>query len=357
MISILGDLDYNVVFCDWLDVTYSPDENVIPELSQFLLSHDFVLDKKSSSDDKLIYRPLMVKEFGAIKIDITFRFVRISTSGAVLSFLRYHNLIPSYLYLLGQLPHRVTRLDLSLDIDKDFPPILQGLRRHYSDGMVSFSRKKQTSRTYLVTRDDGQESGTYYIGTTKSKISSRIYDKQLEYFEKRHYHIPTCTRYELVFKGGVTLKDAANGVPLFWKHSSVVLLNYMKPKNVPTWIDGSKYSGWTSEIEPNPPYVRLERILEDDSLLEAMELISSLLPNGRRILDGMISKKLDAMTSKRLAKSLLKSKLTLLDDCDGDITASKKADVSLDHLRQIASWQLRKLTNIIASVQLESGNS
>ena len=283
---------YNTVFCDWLDITYSPEDDIIPDLVSFLGASNFIT-KDRTFDLKQSYYPEGDGNYGSIVFEVRSTFVRVSASGGAISFLRGQGLFPDYLALLSQSPHTVTRLDAAFDVSRDFPTILHGLRSHHK-GYASFTRKQYKVRELLSVRDDGKKSGTYYIGSPRGRISGRIYDKQLEMLEKRKLRVDTCTRYEVTFRKGVTLKDALNPEPLFWAHADVLKIGHLKPSGVSDWVDGSDFTGWTYERPEKTAYAKLARRVEvSGCLTDLINLADDFGPEGRTVLLRLISKRLD----------------------------------------------------------------
>jgi hypothetical protein len=143
-----------------------------------------------------------------------------------------------YLSALTEAPHTVTRLDAAHDVLTDAAPVIAKLRKRFPRECC-LSRKALKTKSILSTREDGQESGTWYVGhRSRGRVTARVYDKQLEMLERHNVPIPPMVRYELTFKAdvGPTLRDAAEPERIFWAYASPVLLK--RPENIPEWSNG-----------------------------------------------------------------------------------------------------------------------
>jgi len=181
---------------------------------------------------------------GSLRVTERSNFVSVSASGAVLAHLRAHKLLDDYLMLLSDSPHKVTRLDASVDVFRDAADVIDKLRDEYRDGKINLTRKAIKTRLMLSTRDDGRLSGTFYAGDRKSnaRVTARVYDKQFERLEVAGLEVSPTVRYELTFgRGyGCTLKDAHDPYSLFYSHAGPLLITIPAPK--PEWLpNGASY--------------------------------------------------------------------------------------------------------------------
>lgn len=263
------------VKCDWLDVTYSPDDH--PESSlKAVLNH--VLAECTHSDEvSLVYR----LGGGVIKIDHKPTFSRVSCSGAALDAMRQMDVegrtdhYGHWLSALSESPHTITRLDACLDVPLDAPPILRKLVKRYPRH-CAFSRKALKTKTITEIRHDGLASGTWYAGhRQKAMVTARVYDKALQMLTKGVV-IPPTTRYEITFRKGVgcSLRDAYEPERLFWSQAETLLL--VKPSHVLDWypncLDGWEYSRPT----PADGELLMRRIDSSSDLTALLELASEL---------------------------------------------------------------------------------
>jgi len=239
------------VICDWLDVTFSPAD--APERLVLDVLQAAGAECLSTDDTGSAWR---VGE-GVFKLQTTARFHRYSASGAVLEKLRMDKLYMDYLSALADAPHTVTRLDAAHDVLADAPPIIAKLRKRFPRE-CRLTHKPLKTKSILEARDDGKETGTWYVGhRSKGRVTARVYDKQNEMLERRNVEIPPTTRYELTFKKdiGCTLRDAAEPAKLFWHYAAPTLLK--RPQNVPAWE-----KGWGGGWNYQPPEVALAGLLK-----------------------------------------------------------------------------------------------
>lgn len=231
-------------FCDWLNVTQRPDDNCLDDLGGLLLSAGAIVERYR--ENEYSYRlGLDGNRSGSLKVTERSNFVSLSASGLVLAHMRVHHILDEYLSLLSSSPHKVTRLDAAVDVMRDTPDVIEGLREAYPDGKINLTRKAIKTRTMLSTRDDGRESGTFYCGNrgTNARVIARVYDKQLEMLEKSGVEMCPTTRYEITFGRdyGCTLRDAHDPHDLFYSHAGPLLVDVPSP--TPVWSPhGSEFS-------------------------------------------------------------------------------------------------------------------
>ena len=262
------------VICDYLDLTYSPDAHVFGSdfhmgtIEKWLLSVQATCEKRDSKS--ALYR---LGDRGRVKMDSNSTFKRVSASGAALAHLRKHNIFNEYLSELASEPHRVTRLDAALDVARDGAETLAELRKKFSSGHAALGRKALKVNYITSIRDDGKESGSCYLGhRQRARQTARVYDKQLEAYEKRGELLPPTTRYEVTAKGerdrpSPTLRDAAEPTSLFWHIASPTLLK--APANVNPWIAGDGES-WVIKRPVLLPAEVVERKLSYNPDLDAI---------------------------------------------------------------------------------------
>jgi hypothetical protein len=279
---------YNEVFCDALCVTYAPDSSPLEESARFLESLGFNIS--FSSDEVVMFH---ADVHTSVRLETKHNYHKIEVKGLALELLRTSGSFSSFLSLLGSHNHKVTRLDLALDVPRDFPSVLHGIRVKYPTGYAKVSRKKAKISEILEPRDsDGKRSGTLYIGSQggKARKFARIYDKQLESL-RRDVHIPPTTRYEFVIREDVTLRDAYEPSACFWHFMGLDLLK--TPKGVPKWVKGSVY-GWSVTKFEKLPVERLLSYLDNCPSLDRMVTIADEIgPNGRSYLLSQLRKKFD----------------------------------------------------------------
>lgn len=168
----------------------------------------------------------------------------LSASGAAIAGLRAAEVFGDYLRALGSESHRVTRLDVALDVRVSAPPRLAALYARAVRGEVSLSRKslnpgRHVSR-YLSPGSDGQDTGTVYLGGRSAEVTARVYDKRQECLARGLADPGPWLRAELTVRSAVgpSLRDAWEPVPLFWHFMASALEGIVEP---PTGV-----SGWTA---------------------------------------------------------------------------------------------------------------
>lgn len=277
------------VFCDWLDVTFSPTSNPREELRLLLRNLGYITD--SFATDREMWMPPDPSFRGCLISEVKNNsHARISVSGGFLHFLRHSGQLQNFLALMSDYPHRVTRLDAAVDVFEDAPKILRSLRRKYPRS-CHLNRQRSTRCHYLLSsRDDGQLSGTMYVGhRSRARVTARVYDKSLEALEKRSELLPPTTRYELTFRDGLaSLWDALNPSGIFWAHATALL---SPPAVVPEWIP-DRDGGWSYQRPSVLPAVQLRDLVSFSSDLNKMlSLADELGLEGKNLLMHELAKR------------------------------------------------------------------
>jgi len=264
-------------FCDFLSLTTPVDvlPVVLESVREFFRSFNVNLEGDSC------YRSASK---GCLLWGTRHNVAWLSTSGAFLSDLRAVGMLNNYLCSLvshpelGYMPHRVTRLDLTVD-ELSYPP--DKLDRAYAlgvGGQVSLTRKAVKSSSIkkiyspVLYDDSGRDTGTVYFGhRATSKVRLTCYDKTQERFAKGVV-IPPTTRYELGVTGdmAISLKDAANPAPCFYNFMPSNLLS--KPFMVEWQASGE---GYVLERRECLPSVKLEARMQQSSELKAQLKVAS----------------------------------------------------------------------------------
>lgn len=284
----------NIVICDWLDLTYSPLDAPYPVLNRFLLDSGFFVESRDRVD--FVYtHPQELN--GVLKVGQYRGTYRVSISGAICRHLRLLGIWEELLFELGQVPHRVTRLDAAMDLPVDGALMIAHLRKTYPDGYVNLRRKSIKTTCILEVRPDGLESGTWYAGRrSKARVTARVYDKALEALSKRREYMPPTTRVEVTASGGdsgATLRDAMLPDALFWHIAAPAILK--APEGAPVWKPNTEM-GW---VPPPPRNFNaadlLKRRVESLAMLDALASVADELgPNGRAYLASLIAKRLES---------------------------------------------------------------
>lgn len=255
------------VKCDWLDVTYAPNDT--PEQAVFAVIQAAGAECKSTDSTGSLW----FLNRGVLKIQYKRNYARFSASGAFLDGLRGAMCYMDYLSALSDSPHNVTRLDAAHDVPKDAPAILKALHKSYPRECC-LTRKPLRTKRILDTREDGLDTGTFYIGhRQQGMITARVYDKQWERLQAGDPIPAPLTRYELTFTRAVqpTLRDAAEPERLFWQYATPLLLK--RPKDVPEWVSGWG-GGWVYQRDATPLAAILKQRIESSAELHALAALA-----------------------------------------------------------------------------------
>ena len=244
--------EIGVVFCDWLDVTFNPAEDLswLRPLLTSLGASEVETGKYSFS------------EGGVIKHQIGRRWQRLSISGTSLAVFRSYGLFSELLRCISQHPYKVTRLDAALDFAVDAAPIVSRLWAVYQSSELRLNLwNTLASHSYFGTRFDGAITGTFYAGNRRvNKITARVYDKQHEVYERTKQDIGFRIRYELTVKTDqVNLRDVDEPAAVFWHYMSPALLQ--PDSDVPVWVSGNPYVWGMPKIPPLSAEDRLYRVV------------------------------------------------------------------------------------------------
>lgn len=280
---------------DWLDVTYSPDDNPSDQLNDFILSHPLAPEDglpPSQNRYRFVDFETRTVDYGCLDISTKYKAYRVSASGSFLASLRSLGLFNEFLTILASSPYRVTRLDAALDRQVDAATVLADLDLHHPRE-VSLSRLRPLQTTMITSRrSDGLRTGTWYAGhRSRARVTARVYDKTNEILDRSGIDIGhKFTRYELTFREGTAnLNDAYTPSGIFWAHVGALL---PVPADVPAW-NVSDVPSWVSERSEVLPYEALLRRVSNSSELDTFLLLADRIgPEGRNTLMHMLAKKL-----------------------------------------------------------------
>ena len=283
---------YNV-FCDWLDVTFSPTNAPYPELNRLLLDAGF--DVESSDRSVFVYSHQSSLQ-GKLVMGSARGTFRVSASGAICATLRTLGVWQDYLATLSTSPHKVTRLDAALDLRMDGADLVQCMRDRYPSGEVNLRRKAVRTSVILEVRPDGRESGSWYAGRrSRARFTARVYDKALEALAKRGQLLPPTARVEVTAAGadaGATLRDAAQPHALFWHIAAPAIVP--APEDAPMWTPNTDCH-WVTPTRVFDPASMLKRRVESMAMLDALALVADELgPEGRHYLQHLVNKRIDS---------------------------------------------------------------
>ena len=169
----------------------------------------------------------------------------ISASGIAVSALRDAGLWSEYLRVFASDSHRVTRLDVALDVLVPAPGLLQSLYKRASSGEVALTRKALNParhlRSIMSPGVTGEDTGTIYLGGKTAEVKARVYDKRHERIASGFPDPGPWLRAELTVTAavGISLKDAWEPAPVFWHFMTQALDGIIsRPVNVATWVPG-----------------------------------------------------------------------------------------------------------------------
>jgi len=248
------------VFCDWLDLTFDPSED-LTWLSPLLNSIGAV-DLGDSC--------FKLSNGGTIKHQKNRRWQRLSLSGRSLASFREFSCFNELLECVSRQPYKITRLDAAYDVPVDASAVVSGLwDRYRASGVRLNALNSVNAGLVLGKRFDGADTGTFYAGDRrKNRVMARVYDKQHEVFERSKALIAPLTRYEITVKTDqATLRDVSAPAAIFWHYASPALLQ--APANVPVWVPGNPYVWEPSPIVPQSFEDRLHRVVYGSGDLNA----------------------------------------------------------------------------------------
>jgi hypothetical protein len=285
-------------FCDWLSCSFplgdleTVRERLLPVLD--LVPCEHLLDR-STAVPSWTYRPV---GGGVIRLGRQHQVGVLSASGGALPVLRSLGAYGPYLMAIGAGPHRVTRLDATVDIATDAPRVITSLAERARRGYMRVSRKAIPAAvvvTKLGLDARGALTGSVYLGSRFARVQPLVYDKRHEQ-ECRGLPDPgPWLRYELKFKGGadpgLSLRDAWEPGPLFWHYASPDLLQ--APEGVIPWTPYGE--GFKVETGPElPPGARLKRMVEDSPAVDRLvQLAHECGPGGPALLRALLERRLD----------------------------------------------------------------
>lgn len=278
------------VFCDWLDVTYGPTDCPYPELNLLLLSAGLEVTYSDHSSRTYAVPTRDPSQRGALLVEHRSSFARVSLSGGICEYLRQQGCWEEALHVLATSPHRVSRLDATLDLSMDGADLVDSMRRRHSAGSVTLTRKSLPTTCMLSVRADGRESGTWYAGhRTRARVTARVYDKALQMLEKYGCLVSPTARVEITIREGATLRDAVEPTACFWHYAAPAILK--APEGVPVWNPNSEL-GWTGPVREFDPALVLRRRVEGLAEIDALlDVADQLGPKGRDYLASLLQQR------------------------------------------------------------------
>ncbi len=225
--------------------------------------------------------------WGTVRAETRGQVFAVGISGTVCAGLRAARRMRSVLAAVGSRPHRVTRLDASLDLPIDAAPVVASVAAAGRRGELALTRKRiapQTVETHLGLRADGVESGTVYCGGRSADARMVVYDKQHERASRKLTDTGPLTRYEVRLRGGlgISLRDCDEPAAVFWHHAAPDFLPL--PPGTPAWVPGGE--GFVlDKLEPPTPYRRMLALLDQSpDVRRLLTLADQVGPYGLRVL-------------------------------------------------------------------------
>lgn len=219
--------------------------------------------------------------------------LQVGTSGTTLRSMRASGLFLGWLSILASYPHRVTRLDATVDLDRAAGPAVMAVYGHTRAHGLKLGRKATPAshcrgllRAALYA--EGVETGTVYVGRRgKSEITATVYDKRNQVLDLGGDDPGNALRVELSFSGqvGCTLRDVAQPGPLFWSYAGELLA---PPSDFLPWERGD--GGYDLEkLPPIDPVVAITRACERNEGLRTVIRFSDSLGIVRKHLWGYMN--------------------------------------------------------------------
>lgn len=276
-------------FCDYVGATVSAEDWSGLRLAISPILDSIGMAVKVDGPDKVLWRA--PDSTGTVKAERRCRVWVVGASGAVCAGLRAVGRFDSYLAAIGTFPHRVTRVDATLDIPVDAAPIVAEITRAGRAGEFALTRK--AIRPGDVTgwsgvRADGVVTGTVYVGPKRSDARMAVYDKQHERACHKLPDLGPMTRYELRLRAqsGVTLRDASLPAAAFYHFASPGFVP--APAGVPAWVPHGSGYVLAAIVPLSPPERLARRVSTSVDLASLIVLAKSCGPYGMELLISQI---------------------------------------------------------------------
>lgn len=216
-----------------------------------------------------------------------------------------------FLTIFGEGEHRVTRLDVALDLAEDGARVVRAVYGRARRGQISLTQKaipphqvrKHSGRSLY----GGPDTGTVDLGNRKRDVRAKVYDKRQELLQRvcdAHGGLTAdlvalndpgpLVRYEVTLGRhvGVTLRDAYEPAAAFWRFAGESLLPVPSDRLelAASWRPHS--TGFAVPRNREPDYARQLSLLVDTShdIKRAVTLADRLGPNGRTHLGVLLRK-------------------------------------------------------------------
>ena len=274
-------------FCDYLSVStpHLDRAEPFPLLDSVLGWCDFTCEGADATTIR--YRGpndglVSVRRVGSVSVA--------SASGLALLHLRESLALDQYLHTVGTNAHRVTRIDVALDVACDAAPVLRAVAAKARAGHLFITDRAVRPAdvtTYEALGERGELTGTVYLAPPTAEVRPKLYDKEHEQLVKWGRVIPPTLRIEITCRSKVraTLRDAAVPRDLFYHYAAPGLLS--APADARPWSPHAE-----GFVLPPPnvldPALLLERRCDRSADLLALVRLASAYPRGLRDLHARI---------------------------------------------------------------------
>ena len=280
-------------FADWIGLTVPKGEwldlrdELVPELECLGMSRELEFDSRSKPGKVDLWRAAGGDGRGTVRAELKGQVWAIGISGTVCAGLRVAKRMHSVLAAVGARPHRVTRLDATLDLPIDAAPVVAAIAAAGRRGELALTRKRidpRTIETHMSLRSDGVESGTVYCGGKTAAARMVVYDKRHERASRKLPDTGDRTRYECRLRGdlGISLRDCSDPGPVFWHHVAPDFLP--RPDGVAAWVPGGE--GFVlDKLDPPTPFQRMLSLVDQSpDVRRLLVLADQVGPYGLRVL-------------------------------------------------------------------------
>lgn len=268
-----------VPFADFLSLTTSPES--APDVVAGVLPVLEAAGGHYEANDE--HRAILRVADGTVLLQKRFGVFQCSASGDAIRALRSTSLWGEYLAAFVAIPHRVTRLDSTLELDVDAPNVIRSVWRQASRGRIALTHKRVPAANcskHIAVGLDGRETGTVYVGTPQAEVRAVVYDKRQEIFVRTGADVGPRLRYEIRCKSGIgaCLADAHSPTALFWHYAAPGLID--RPEGVQAWKPHGEGFEMPERVEFTP-YQLMDRKLEaSPDVRRLLELAESMGPLG-----------------------------------------------------------------------------
>lgn len=296
----LAGVTANAPFCDALDVTFPRDhaDEVDAALRPFLLEAgaDAVMPglwrvprPMKNFDEALLAG---VQKIPVVKMERFGQVYRVSFSGGSVDNFRSRGVWAELLSSVWAIPHRVTRLDATIDARGESAPVLLAqLASQARVAPVKLGRKGvETGHVESMMSLDarGEMTGTVYLGKRGREIRAKGYDKRHQLETLGAVDPGPWFRFELTLRGvGATFRDAVDPSALFWNYGRGVIV---PPADAPDWSTGDTGFALPPPAERDYWKILQARVESWQGLQEMALLADKLGVYGRKMLLGLIGR-------------------------------------------------------------------